>query len=124
MIASLIFVVLFLAMMGCKYNDSYKLRSWVFYVYLAATLIPIILGIFGIGYDIPAQQCQLAEQKAQSKNPPEHIDVGKCEDIFAFIFVIYVLAVVVLRLYFSYILKTYADLKKLAAYVPLARQIN
>ena len=64
------------------------------------------------------------EQKAESKNPPEHIDNSKCVNTLAFIFVIYVLAVIVLRLYFSYILKVYADQKKLAAYVPLARQIN
>ena len=111
LIITAIFCVLFLFMMVSPTGDTYKLRNSVFFYYLIAlTIIPVVItlmGIFGIGFDIVTPICN--EIKEQVKKKDESQSVDNCKPWTQAGLGFFILFFTMIRLYFSYILKKYAD---------------
>ena len=92
-------------------GDTYKLRNSVFFYYLIAlTIIPVVItlmGIFGIGFDIVTPICNEIKEQVKKKDESQNVDNCKPWTQGALGFII--LFFTMIRLYFSYILKKYAD---------------
>ena len=108
-----IFCTMFLIMMISPNTDSYKLRNSVFLYYLIAmTIIPVvvaIMGLFGVGFDFVTPLCREAAKQMEEQDPPQHLDGQKCRAFARGFFAVCLLVFTSIRLYFSYILKLYAD---------------
>ena len=107
-----VFCVLFLIMMISKNHDSYKLRLAVFIYYLIGiVIIPnaiILLGVFGIGWNLVDDICTQAERQSNQKD----FNHDDCVRLSQGLLIANVTFFTILYLYFSCQLKQWANLKK------------